>query len=95
METRRQRGGGFEQLGTRHIGTQKYRLACGINAVESKAIFAKSIAIVTMADMDFPCPQTREWMRDRTSRRGTWMPCSANARITRDGEVPFPFPFIR
>ena len=43
---------------------------------------------VTML-IDFPFQQTSELMRDRTSHRGTWMPIAANARRTRDGEVPF------
>ena len=87
--TRRQRGDEFEQLGTRHAGTQKYRLACGINAMYGKDILARLIPMVTMVDVDFPFQQTSELMRDRTSHRGTWMPCPATARLTRDGEVPF------
>lgn len=53
-ETLWQRGDEFEQLGTRHTGTQKYRLACGTNAVHSKDILARLIPMVTMAIMDFP-----------------------------------------
>lgn len=39
--TWRQRGDEFEQLGTRHTGTQKYRLAYGINAMYSKDILCR------------------------------------------------------
>ncbi len=44
--------------------------------------------MVTMAVMDFPFHATSELMRDRTSHRGTSMPYTATARITRDGEAP-------
>lgn len=40
-ETWRQRGDDFEQLGMRHAGTQKYGLACGINAMHSKDILCQ------------------------------------------------------
>jgi len=39
--------------------------------------------------MDFPFQQTSELMRVRTSHRGIWLPDPANARVKRDGEVPF------
>lgn len=39
--------------------------------------------------MDFPFQPTSELTRVRASHRGTWTPYPANARITRDGEVPF------
>ena len=45
--------------------------------------------MVTMADMDLSFHKTSELMRGCTSHRGTLMPYSATARITRDGEVPF------
>lgn len=37
----------------------------------------------------FPFHKTSELMRDRAFRRGIWMPHSATARITWDGEAPF------
>lgn len=40
-ETWWQRGDEFEQLGTLHAGTQKYRFACGINAMHSKDILCQ------------------------------------------------------
>ena len=40
-ETWRQRGDEFVQLGTRHTGTQKYRLAYGINAMYGKDILCQ------------------------------------------------------
>ena len=55
----------------------------------AKTFLARSMPMVTMADMDFPFQKTSELMRDRTSHRGTLMPYPAAARITRDGEVPF------
>ena len=55
----------------------------------AKTFLARSMPMVTMADMDFPFHKTSALMRACASHRGTLMPYSATARITRDGEVPF------
>ncbi len=59
-ETWWQRGDEFEQLGTLRAGTQKYRFACGINAMHSKDILCQIDSDGDNVSHGLPLPTSEE-----------------------------------
>ena len=72
------------QLGTLHARANQHRLAVRVDSMDSENVLGE---IDPNEQNSHGLPLPSEWMRVRTSHRGTQMPIAA-PRLARDGEVP-------